>query len=538
MKRAARSLLNTMWIRSMRKQANLFHTALGRVQQTQDDLLARIVTRNADTVYGRARNFRSVSTVRQFQRHVPVTTYEDYLPFLEGIAEGKKHVLTHVPVTIFQPSSGTSSATKCIPYTSDLRADFQRGISPWLTSLYKAMPSLFSGVAYWSISPPPQRQRMYGEIAIGFEDDAHYLGSLRKALHNLVTASPRHLAPDMEATAFIEQTLLCLLSRRDLSLISIWSPSFLTNMLDYFMEKTSIILQLLTVSDYPEAQARTAEIDRLLSRGGENIFEAIWPELGLISCWTHGPCQPALRLLRKYLPSVPFQGKGLIATEAMISLPLIQARDPVLAITSHFFEFRDVESGEVRLGHELREGKDYSVIVTTGGGLYRYALHDIVRVTGTIGEAPTVVFIAKEGHVSDRYGEKINASHVQLCIEDAFRTARLQPEFALLAPCAIIGGQDSYGLFIGSEGLTQEQIRVLGKEMEKGLRQNFHYAVCQSTGQLGPLRCYHIQGNGRLGFAIYHAEMAKRGFKPGDIKPAVLDRQSGWERLFPCRLVD
>lgn len=522
----------------MRKQANLFYSALGRVQQTQDDLLARIVTRNADTIYGRARNFRSVSTVRQFQRHVPVTTYEDYLPFLEGIAEGKKHVLTHDPVMIFQPSSGTSSASKYIPYTRELQADFQRGIAPWLTSLYKAAPSLFSGIVYWSISPPAQRQRMYGKIAIGFEDDAHYLGFLGKALHNLVTASPGRLAPDMEASAFIEQTLLCLLSRRDLSLISIWSPSFLTNILDYFVEKTSIILQRLAVSDYPEAQARTVEIDRLLSRGEENLFEAIWPELGLISCWTDGPCQPALRLLRKYFPSVPFQGKGLIATEAMISLPLMQAHDPVLAITSHFFEFRDVETGDVRLAHELLEGKDYSVIVTTSGGLYRYALHDIVRVTGTIEEARTVVFISKEGLVSDLYGEKINASHVQTCLEEAFRATRLQPEFALLAPCAILGAQDSYGLFIGSEGLSQEQIRALRREMENGLRQNFHYAVCQSTGQLGPLRCYRIQGNGRLGFAVYHAEMVKRGFKPGDIKPAVLDRQRGWEEHFPCRVVD
>jgi len=522
----------------MRKQDGMFRAALGRVQQTQSNLLARLITRNADTVYGKARNFKSSSTVREFQQQVPVTTYEDYLPFLELIAEGREQVLTQGPVRLFQPSSGTTSATKRIPYTRDLQNDFQRGISPWLTSLYHAKPSLFSGVAYWSISPPPQRRQMYGRLAVGFEDDSQYLGFLGKALHGLVTASPRRLVPDMEAAAFAEQTLLCLLACRDLSLISVWSPSFLTNMLAYFMERPDRIITLLSASDYTGAKARAAEIDRLLARREEHLWEAIWPELGLISCWTHGPCQPALQLLREYFPEVTIQGKGLIATEAMISLPLMPDGDPVLAVTSHFFEFRDTTTGEVKLAHELGEGKDYSVIVTTSGGLYRYALRDIVRVTGSIGDAPTIVFISKEGLVSDLHGEKLNAFHVQRCFEDACRTARLQPAFTLVAPCMMFSGRHSYGLFIGSAGLAQEQIRTFGALVENGLRQNFHYALCQSTGQLGSLRCYQIHGDGRKGFSIYHAEMERRGFKPGDIKPAVLDHQSGWEKLFPGQFVD
>ena len=63
------------------------------------------------------------------------------------------------------------------------------------------------------------------------------------------------------------------------------------------------------------------------------------------------------------------QGKGLIATEAFVSLPLLPDCDPVLAVNSHFFEFNDTETGDIRLAHEVEEGKVYSVIVTTGGGL-------------------------------------------------------------------------------------------------------------------------------------------------------------------------
>jgi len=35
--------------------------------------------------------------------------------------------------------------------------------------------------------------------------------------------------------------------------------------------------------------------------------------------------------------------------------------------------------------HELERGRLYSVILTTGGGLYRYALGDVVTVVGRVG---------------------------------------------------------------------------------------------------------------------------------------------------------
>ena len=68
----------------------------------------------------------------------------------------------------------------------------------------------------------------------------------------------------------------------------------------------------------------------------------------------------------------------------VVSLPLCAHQTSVLSLQSHFFEFAPATEPTDRtcLAHELSIGKRYGVIVTTGGGLYRYRTGDIVTVEG------------------------------------------------------------------------------------------------------------------------------------------------------------
>src|SRR5690606_23717403 len=76
----------------------------------------------------------------------------------------------------------------------------------------------------------------------------------------------------------------------------------------------------------------------------------IWPRLALLSCWADGPAARFADQLQARLPHVTLQPKGLLATEAMVSLPWLDDVDDtdgtddagaVLAVTSHFLEFLD-----------------------------------------------------------------------------------------------------------------------------------------------------------------------------------------------------
>jgi len=92
-------------------------------------------------------------------------------------------------------------------------------------------------------------------------------------------------------------------------------------------------------------------------------------------------------------PHTYIQPKGLLATEAVVSFPVEGCPAPVLAPSSAFFEFIDIE-GNIQLAHQLEAEQSYEVVVTTYGGLYRYALGDVVTVRGYFQQLPCLEFMS------------------------------------------------------------------------------------------------------------------------------------------------
>ena len=91
----------------------------------------------------------------------------------------------------------------------------------------------------------------------------------------------------------------------------------------------------------------------------------------------------------------------------------------MLSIRSHFFEFID-DAGELLLAHQIQKGKTYSVVVTTGGGFYRYQLQDVVEVIGHWKQIPRIRFVGKADHISDWFGEKLEERFVANALENLF----------------------------------------------------------------------------------------------------------------------
>jgi hypothetical protein len=383
------------------------------------------------------------------------------------------------------------------------------------------------------------RERCFGRIPVGFDEDAEYLGFMGRWLHGLVTAVPPEVARLEDIDAFKHQTLAYLLAEKNLALISVWSPTFLTLLLKRLIDSQEEILWLLKNSKLPGCRERAGTVKSIMQHEPEDsLFEHIWPNLSIISCWTDGPSEMYAREIKKIFPNTEIQGKGLVSTEAFTSLPLLPDRDPALAVDSHFYEFGDTETGDIYLAHEVKEGRIYSVIVTTGGGLYRYQIGDLVKVTGFIGGAPTLRFLAREKVVSDLFGEKLHAYHVQRSAVDAFSRCSIEPSFFLLAPVKNPDGIVAYSLFVDAEDITTEQARLLIDSLDERLCENFNYAHCRNMGQLGNLRLFHIDGSSAVPEEIFVREMQRRGLKLGDIKLAILDRELGWGKRFSGRFVD
>lgn len=525
-------LINGLWSLSATRAESAFRHALERPRETQERLLAGILERNAWTSYGRDQSFSRIRSMAEYGERVPLTAYDDYAELVARIRRGEPDVLTREPVTRLVPSSGSVGARKLIPYTRSLHREFQEGILPWIASLFRERPEIGWGPAYWSISPSIPEDEVAGEVPIGFEDDAYYLSASMRRLVRHVQAVPpgvRHVS-DIETFRIV--TLLFLLRARQLRLISIWHPSFLALLCREMAEQFERLIRLIA-DGYsatelpPEENAILAAKNRTLAVELERLDphrpETIWPRLRQISCWADGQAAGAARDLAVWFPNVEIAPKGLIATEAFVSLPFEGARP--IAVRSHVFEFIDA-SGNIHAVDGLTIGGEYSVVATTGGGLYRYRLNDLVRVDGFVRRTPSIVFVGKEDNVSDLVGEKLSEGFVASALELAFRGAGAQPAFALLAPERTERGC-RYTLFVESRGGAMPA--TLDAEVERRLRANPHYDLARRLGQLEALAVCFV---GASAHEVFLSHRSRSGTALGSVKPSCLSTDAGWRSRF------
>ncbi|MHC4620142.1 MAG: GH3 auxin-responsive promoter family protein [Planctomycetota bacterium] len=543
---------NNLWQLSCTPAWLQFQRAAMNVQAVQRRILRDNLRANRNTAYGRRFGFASIDSVESFQENVPITTYEDYLEPIEAIGQGQPNILTAEPVRMFEVTSGSTSASKLIPYTRSLRSEFQRAIAAWIVDLFGHHPDLKKGPAYWSITPLIEgRQTTSGGIPIGFEEDSAYLGPWGRNLLDTVLAVPGDVKNAQSMEAFRYTTLLYLLRQPELRLISVWNPTFLSLLLDPLAEWWPALIKdidcgTLSPPDMQHPDVRRSLLRRLapdphrasvLASIQPDDYQAIWPRLGLISCWMDGSAATYAQALQALFPNVLFQGKGLIATEAFVSFPMIGTTGSVLAVTSHFFEFLPVDPQTFSLSceqpqpaHRLEKGRIYSVVVTTGGDLYRYHLHDLVKVVGHLHQVPCLQFLGKGDKVSDWFGEKLHEQFVANVLEDLFREHSISPVFAMLAPEDTQQGfRYTLYLELAPQERSRESLVDLAQDLDRKLGQNFHYGYCRRLGQLAEPEIFRIDQGATQ---AYLRACEAQGQRLGDIKPSALQRTTGWGQYF------
>lgn len=461
----------------------------------QSRLLGRILARNAATDFGRAHDFGRLRSAVDYRAAVPLATWDDLAPAVARVAAGEERVLTAERVRLLEPSSGSTAATKLVPYTAGLRADFARGIRPWLHDLYRSFPALLAGRAYWSVTPAASRPAPAGLVPVGFDEDADYLGPLAKRLMGAVFAVPGDVARAPSVDAFRTRTLTHLLAAADLALVSVWNPTFLTLLLDHAVAHADDLLPHLPAP-------RRAAIAGAVRTGD---WAAVWPRLAVVSCWADAQAAPAASELGERLPQAHLQPKGLLATECFVSVPIERAGGAVLSARSHVFEFVPEGASDPVLAHELDAGARYSVVVTTSGGLYRYRLGDLVECTGHFGGLPVLRFCGRADHVSDLVGEKLAEAFVAGALAAAGASG-----FAVLTPA----GRRGYAL------IADRPVPGLTERLDAELRANFHYDHARRLGQLDAVR---LVPAGRDAAERYLAARVARGQRLGDIKVPALE---------------
>ena len=380
-----------------------------------------------------------------------------------------------------------------------------------------------------------------GGLRVGFENDTEYLGAAERFLLRKILAVPEEVAhvPDLDTALYV--TLRFLLQSPSLSFISVWAPSFLTILLEHLHNNAERLLAdlrdgaLRPPGQLPDAiapalhrslradAARTRRLEHAWRESGTLRAQDLWPNLRVISCWTEASSRPAVPALRELFPGVHIQGKGLLATEGVVSLPLADHGASIAAATSHFYEFIEQPGALPRLLHELESNREYSILLTTGGGFYRYRLGDRVRVVGFAGNTPLLEFLGKEDGVSDLCGEKLSPAFVGSVLEELSVERAYLSDFVMLAPSQ----QESLRYVLFLQGATSET--DLAVRLDNKLTQNPHYAYCRRLGQLAAPRIFQITSDAGESYLRRCVAMGQRA---GAVKAVALHRLTGWEDFF------
>lgn len=460
-----------------------FYRALLQPQITQQDLQKELFQQFVQSDYGRSLKIDSINDWNK----IPVVNYEHLNPWIES-----KKSLTADPVLFYEKTSGSSGPAKRIPYTRALRKSFNTLFCIWAHDLIVNGPKFETGKVYMCISP---KLLAPGEISEGLQDDSEYLDPwLRWVLKPFLVFPPDAHKPQ---PAEVFQTNLCetLLLEEDLETISIWSPSFLRVQLDYIQtHRQQLRSQLIHQLSPARAQLLTHDLID---------WEALWPNLKLISCWDSAVAADQLSGLQAHFPNTLIQGKGLLATEAPMTVPLIRADGCVPLVNEVFFEFED-DTGQIYLLHELELGKPYSVIISQKGGLYRYRMCDRVQATHYYQATPCLQFLGRDNSTSDMVGEKLTLDFVSQVLNQLEL-----PDTAFKCLVPSLAPHPQYSLLLDQVGSPQ-----LASTLDQLLSHSFHYRQARLLGQLQPAQvCCAPDMSQRLMQYYYH-----QGKRLGDMK--------------------
>ena len=485
-----------------------FEANLENTQQVQQKVLLQILKNNAQTPFGMEYQFSDIHSAEAFIQGVPVHNYQDCRPYLENLAKD-----ADTDVLCFEKTGGSTQGVKLIPYTVASLALFQEALFPWFDDLLEHRPNIKKGTAYWSISPAMREtQTTAGGHPIGLSNDALYFGeALAYEISQVLAVSPQVVALT-KLSDWRYQTLLALLLAEDLSFISVWSPTFLLSLINGLPFLIDKLLDDIEVQDKSRASHLRTIIKQSKNTTADQKIntQAIWPQLDTLSCWTEGSAGSFIAELKALFPHVYIQGKGLLATEGVVTIPLHNAKAAVLAINSGFYEFVD-EDGDCQLAHQLQLGQRYSVLITNESGLYRYQLGDKVRMEGFYLGAPMLHFMGRGAHCSDLCGEKLTEDFIVDVFEQYSKRSNNLGSIRFLYPEA---SPTLHYVLVTETDIDEADC----KHLDDLLGENPQYRYARDIGQLGALQHRAINDIGER----YTQWRLQKGQTLGDIKPPAL----------------
>lgn len=533
-------------------KARSFERATEDPMKVQKKVLLEYIERNKDTEYGRAHHFSEVTSIRDFQSLVPMSDCEGLRPYIARMAKGEGNILTADEVIFFGLTSGTTGHQKLIPVTQYSRDKKAAVAGLWAYYISRDHPDILEGKILAVVNPETEGHTESG-IPYGTET-GHAYRNLPPIVRNLY-AVPYEVLD----IADFETRYYCMMRigmEQNITTFATLNPSTIILVLEKIMDWKDDIIDDIgrgTISakrsirpDLRSAlektlkpnPARAAELKAIIRSGRELLPKHFWPNMKLVECWKGGTMKLYLKELPKYFGDVPIRDFGCLSTEARSSVTMSdEGAGGVLAIETNFYEF--IPRGEMKRGKkrfllcdELEAGKEYFLVVTTPGGLYRYNIDDIIKVNGFFKKTPVIEFVQKGLHAVSVMGEKVYEAHVNEAINRAAEKQDLVIKF--FSAVVQMDKPPRYVFLVEfNSDPSPVKKRALLRSIEEELsKENQEYEYTRKSLVLGPPILKIVTPGS---FERYRAKRIGEGVHDSQFKAPQLTADPGFQKNFTVK---
>jgi hypothetical protein len=362
---------------------NFMHNPIDTQQQVFNDLVGSAQF----TEYGKKYNFENIDSIPEFQKAVPINDYETLKPYIQRILEGNQNILWPSPITWFAKSSGTTSdKSKFIPVSKESLADTHfRGGKDVLALYLRDNPqsNLTSGKCLL----------LGGSHQINQLNGASFFGDLSAVmLQNMPLAGQMFRLPELS-----------------IALMAEWEEKIER------MANSTIHENVTYIAGVPTWTI--VLIKRIFEITGTNSLLDIWPNLEL---YIHGGVNftPYRRQFEEFIPSPKMRYRETYnASEGFFAAQDREDEEGMLLFLNHgiFYEFMPMdehgkEHPRTLTLKEVELCKNYAIVISTNGGLWRYVVGDTIQFTSL---APFRI------KVTGRLKHFINAFGEELIVDNA-----------------------------------------------------------------------------------------------------------------------
>ena len=423
---------------------------LERGPQLNEELLMRILKENSKTEYGIKYGFADITSIKEYQKRVPVIVYDNIAEELERMANGEKDVLTAYPFTHMNETSATMGVPKRIPMTQEQSQVFLRYNKQYMDGLKAEMldSEWMEGRAFCTTEG--KHRTLASGITVGDASSvmADYIRGGRETLGNMMAAlftSPIEATfPAAGTDTKYIHARFALMDENVTGMITGFY-SLVVNYLRYIADNYVLLIDDIehgTISEEikltPETREsllaqiqpmpeRAAKLREIFANGSDFCFiPKVWPKMRYIAGVGGDGFKIYDRIIKEKFSGGCLKNiySGVTASEGLWSVPGgIDTEDSVMAPCSAFFEFLPVDCGDdlsrcVTMD-KVEVGKIYEIIVTNLSGFYRYRTSDAVMVTGFRGQTPMIRFMYRVNRTINMAAEKTTEKALQAAVEGA-----------------------------------------------------------------------------------------------------------------------